>query len=166
MAANMTETRIEETIGKGMEERRGQGGGPRIARYGLVVAALVAVVLLGVAIHGRGVSHPAGSVTPRAETSEGIRFVEENTITLPSVGASAAVSPGTEAAHQRFLEENTIILPSVGGAEMRTPMMSEQQRFIEENTITLPEVSTSSDFREQQVAEFDALTSRQTAPAR
>jgi hypothetical protein len=51
------------------------------------------------------------------------RFLEQNTMTLPSAGASIAAPDVVWGEQQRCIEENTITLPSVGGADVFTPMV-------------------------------------------
>jgi hypothetical protein len=101
----------------------------------VAAAALVVIALAGLllwVVNGTGTSNVttapasvgiAGTSKGQAE-QDAIRFVEQNTITLPSVGMAAAVPEVRVREQQRFLEENTI-LPGAGIApymETMTPL--------------------------------------------
>jgi hypothetical protein len=136
MAANMTGMRVDGTIGAGGAHRR------RVGISGLVAAILVAVLMTGVAMHNRQVSHPTAPAIPRAVTSQQTRFLENNTITLPNAVAAESAPVVVSSRQQRFLEMNTTTLPDAVPANETSPIKTQvQQRFWEVNTM-LPEGSS------------------------
>jgi hypothetical protein len=101
MAANMTGMQVEGTTVIGTADggsRRLRGSGAySVAAAGLVVIALAGLLLW--VVNGTGTSHvttapaPAGVVGTSIGQgeSDAIRFVEQNTITLPSAGGADAI---------------------------------------------------------------------------
>jgi hypothetical protein len=80
--------------------------------YGLIAAALVALLIVGVAMHDRQASPPAAPAIPRTVTIQQAHFLENNTTNLPNAVAPDVRPAVMSSAQQRFLEANTVTLPA------------------------------------------------------
>ncbi len=109
MAENIAGMRAEETMVSGVSTTRSRVRMPRIGGYGLVAAALVALLVAGVAMHDRHAPHASVSVVPRAES----RFIENNTTNLPNAIAPDVRPAVIPSSQRRLLEVNTM-LPTGG----------------------------------------------------
>jgi hypothetical protein len=148
MAANVTGMRVEETMVTGAAEKRGGVHRRRTGIVGLLAALLVAVVIGGAAMHERGVSHPALPAIPRVTTGAETRFLEENTITLPSAVGSETLAPARTG--QGFTEQQVIefdALTAIAAVVPSPVITAAEQRFLEANTI-LP-VAAPASYMEQ-----------------
>jgi hypothetical protein len=98
-----------------------------------------------------------GSVTAD-EVTAAIGDANATAVHVAGFGPVATV-PGID---YRFVEQNTITLPSVGGADGFTPMMSAQQRALEESTTaaaTVPSYRTIDG-----ATDYDRLMGNTSAP--
>lgn len=136
MAENRAGMLIDGTMVVGAETRRGRGRGQRNGVYGLVAAALVAVVIGGATLHDRGGSHPAAVAIPRAATGAETLFLERNTTDLP-VAVAAEVGP-INIAEQSLLAKSATRLPNAAVEKASSPVASSRWRFLEVNTMMLP----------------------------
>ena len=162
MAENQAGMLIEETTVRDLVEQRGRVAGQRRGAYGAIAAALIAVVIFGVAIHNRQTSHPAApTATPAQVTSvaplpsytqlsDGRWVVtqvrDDGTVQTDFIGVrSPEVVTQTR---QQFVDNNTTNLPNAVAAETRPVVTSAQQRFLDENMAWLPAVAVPSARRE------------------
>ncbi len=134
MAEKTTGILVEGTTVAGMGARRSQGRTRRNGAYGLVAAMLVAVVIGGAALHDRGTSHPAAPAIPRTVTGARMKFLENNTTTLPNA-VSVDVRPIVTSNEQKYLDVNTTWLPAAAAPPV---MPSSERRFLDVNTVLLP----------------------------
>jgi hypothetical protein len=110
MAENMTGMLVESTTAGGVAGTRSRPHRQRIGVYGLIAAALVALLIVGVAMHDRQASPPAAPAIPRT-VATGAETRSFNTTNLPSAVAIEN-APVVTSARQRFLEANTVMLPA------------------------------------------------------
>jgi hypothetical protein len=112
MAENMTGMLVESTTAGGVAGTRSRPHRQRIGVYGLIAAALVALLIVGVAMHDRQASPPAAPAIPRTVTIQQAHFLENNTTNLPNAVAPDVRPAVMSSAQQRFLEANTVTLPA------------------------------------------------------
>lgn len=136
MAENIAGMRAEETMVSGVSTTRTRVRIPRIGGYGLVAAALVTLLIAGMALHSRHALHASVSVAPHVVPRAESRFIENNTTNLPRAVASEIQSSVVTREQQRFLEVNTTMLANTVAADVSSPVMTmSQRRFLEVNTM-------------------------------
>ncbi len=113
MAEHVAEMQIAETAPSGIGAERKRARLPRISGIGVVAAALVVLLIAGVAIHDRRASHAPASVAPQVMTRAQSRLIENNTTNLPNAVAPDVRPTVVTREQQRFLEVNTM-LPTGG----------------------------------------------------
>jgi hypothetical protein len=111
MAENMTGMLAENTMVGEVAGTRSRAHRQRIGAYGLIAAVLVALLIVGVAMHDRQASQPAAPAIPRTITT-GADTRSFNTTNLPSAVAVESAPVVVTSARQRFLEANTVTLPA------------------------------------------------------
>jgi hypothetical protein len=136
MAANMTGTRVEESLVIGTGVKRSQGRTPRIGAVGVIAATLALLLVGSVVLHSRSSSHSAVPAIPRAVTSQQARFLENNTTNLPNTVAAESVPRITTRAETQSLANNATNLPNAVPPEVQPAVVpSARQRFLEVNTM-------------------------------
>jgi len=143
MAANMTGMRVAGMMVAGTAAKRGGAHGKRIGIAGLLAAILVALLIVGAAMHERGASHPASPATSRTTTTSAeTRFLEQNTTTLPDAVATENRPAVVTLEEQRLLDANTTWMPAAAVAT--SPVIPiEQRKYLEVNT-NLPGAAPAS----------------------
>ncbi len=112
MAEQIADMRIDKAMGGGIGTPRNRVRMLRIGGIGLVAAALVVLLIAGMALHGRRASHTLAPVIPRVLTRAETRLIENNTTNLPNVVAPE-IRPATVTREQRrLLEVNTTLFPN------------------------------------------------------
>ncbi|MGI8690209.1 MAG: hypothetical protein ACR2M3_16655 [Thermomicrobiales bacterium] len=136
MAEHIAGMRAEETMVNGVSTARSRVRMPRIGGYGLVAAALIALLVAGMALHDRHAPHASVSVAPNVVTRAETRLIENNTTNLPNAVAPEIQPSVVTREQQRFLEVNTTMFPNAVAADAVSPVMTmSQRRFLEVNTM-------------------------------
>jgi hypothetical protein len=134
--------RIEETAVIGTGKR---ASGQRIGVSGVIAAVLLTLLLGGIAMRELRTTHvavPSGSqVVPSAR----MKFLENNTTNLPNA-VTEEIRPVITAEEQKFLDENTVWLPSVTDAAPAST--TAQRWFLDVNTTMLPQSAPVSAYME------------------
>jgi hypothetical protein len=154
MAEHMTAMVVEETTGIGTQAKRGRAIGPRIGGYGLVAAILLALLIVGAAMHERGASRTAAPATSPVQTTgvaplpaytqtaDGQWVVtqvrDDGAVQTGLIGSRSPAAVTTSAETRQFGRTN---LPDAVTAAEHPDVTSERQKFLDVNSAWLPTVA-------------------------